>query len=172
VDARIIGESTSRFRLGAGAQLFVPNGHRADYDTAGSFRAMGRVLVAGDEGRFTYAGQLGVHVRPLDDSPAPGSPHGSELLFGAAGGVRLPAGQGRGMVVVVGPEVFGATALRAVFGSGSTALEALLTGRIEGTGDSGPQLRVKLGAGGGLNPQFGAPEWRVVCGLEAFGHVR
>jgi hypothetical protein len=168
VDVRLLGEATSAFRLGAGVQLIVPNGNRSDYDTDGTWRAMARGLFAGDVGWFTYAGQLGVHLRPLDDSPTPGSPQGSELLFGVAGGVKLPLGEGS--QVVVGPEVYGESAFRSFLGGSSTGLEALLTSRIEGTGDDGQQLRVKLGSGGGLNPQFGAPEWRFVIGFEVFDH--
>ena len=126
-------------------------------------------LVAGDVGLFTYAGQLGVHVRPLDDSPSPGSPRGSELLFGVAAGARLPVGIGQA-VVVVGPEIYGETALRSALSTTATGVEGLLTGRLEGTADDGPQLRLKLGAGGGLDPHFGAPEWRVVLGVELFDH--
>ena len=32
----------------------------------------------------------------------------------------------------------------------------------------GQQLRLRLGAGGGINPDFGAPEWRVVVTIETF----
>lgn len=167
VDVRILGSPGGPFRLGAGAQLFIPNGNRADYDSDDTFRAMLRLLFAGDAGLFTYAGQLGVHLRPLDDSPVPGSPEGSELLFGVAAGVRLPAGT---WAFVVGPEVYGATAFRSFFASSSTALEGLLSLRLEGTGTQGPQLRFKLGAGGGLNAQFGAPEWRAVLAMELFDY--
>jgi hypothetical protein len=169
-DARLLGDATSRFRLGAGVQLFAPNGRRQDYVTDGSYRAMGRLLVAGDVGRFTYAGHLGVHVRPLDDSPTPGSPQGSELLFGVAAGGRFPVGSGV-TALVVGPEVFGATALRSALTTQGTALESLLTARIEGTADRGAQVRVRLGAGPGLVPHLGAPEWRVVFGIEVFDHA-
>lgn len=178
-DARILGDERSAFRLGAGAQLFVPNGNtcwvdttganRCDYDTDGTYRAMGRLLFAGDVGAFTYAGQVGIHIRPRDDAPVPG-PQGSELLFGAAGGARLSA-SGR-TALVIGPEVYGASALRSLFGTTSTALEGLLTARVEGTADDGPQLRFKLGPGVGLDQHFGAPEWRVVVGVEVFDHVR
>jgi hypothetical protein len=174
LDARVIGRASSSFRLGVGAQLFVPNGLRsytdvnqnyhASYDTDGSYRAMGRVLFAGDVGVFTYAGHAGVHVRPLDDSPTPGSPQGSELLFGAAAGARFPVFGNH--AIVVGPEIYGATAFRAFMQSTGTALEALFTGRLEGTADDGPQLRFKLGMGAGLNPHFGAPGWRLVFGIE------
>jgi hypothetical protein len=166
-DARLLGAATDRFRLGLGLQLYVPNGDRADYHTDGSYREMGRVLVAGDVGQFTYAGHVGVHIRPLDDSPTPESPRGSELLFGAAGGLRSPV-FGGGTALVVGPEVYGASAFRSLFASSATALEALLSGRIEGTGSDGPQLRVRLGTGAALNPHFGAPDWRIVFGIEVF----
>lgn len=169
-DVRLLGAATSSFRLGAGVQLFVPNGNRSDYVSDGTYRAMGRVLFAGDAGLFTYAGQIGVHVRPLDDSPTPGSPQGSELLFGAAAGVRLPM-KGRGSTAfIVGPEIYGATAFRSLFGTTTMALEGLLTGRFEGTADDGPQGRVKVGAGAGLNHHFGAPDWRLVFAIEVFNH--
>jgi hypothetical protein len=131
-----------------------------------------RVLVAGDTQRFTYAAQLGVHIRPLDDAPTPGSPRGSELLFGAAAGARLPVGHAGNWRAVVGPEIYGATALRSFFCGQATALEGLLSGRLEGTRSNRAQWRFKLGIGAGLNHQFGAAEWRIVGGVELFGqHV-
>ena len=169
-DARILGDARGAFRVGAGVQLFVPNGNRADYDTDGTYRAMGRVLVAGDVGAFTYAGQLGVHVRPLDDAPAAGSPHGSEMIFGAAAGVRIRACSTGTTAFVVGPELYGATAFRSFLAPDGTALEGLLSGRLEGTADDGPQVRVKLGTGVGLNHRFGAAEWRLVFAIELFDH--
>ncbi|MCL2723313.1 MAG: hypothetical protein FWD69_02655 [Polyangiaceae bacterium] len=166
-DARLVGSETSPFRLGAGIQLLAPNGERENYETDGTYRVMGRVLFAGDQGLFTYAGHLGVHVRPLNDAPTPESPRGSELLFAAGGGVRLPVG-GTSHVLVIGPEIFGASAFRALFGGETTALEGLLSGRLEGTASDGPQLRFKLGAGAGIDPRFGAPDFRMVFGIEVF----
>jgi hypothetical protein len=174
LDVRIVGDSRGPFRLGAGAQLFVPsaNENRSEYVTDGQPRAMFRALFAGDAGAFTYAGHVGVHVRPIDDTPAPASARGSELLFGAAAGARLPLSLGApgGTALVVGPEVFGASAFSSFFDTEATALEALLSARVEGTGDDGAQIRLKLGGGGGLNDHFGAPEWRVVFGIELFDH--
>ena len=167
-DARILGQPGGRFRLGAGAQLIIPNGRRADYDTDDTFRGMIRALFAGDVGRFTYAGQFGAHIRPLDDSPIPGSPRGSELLFGAAGGAKLPVGRGADWAIVVGPEIYGATAFHSFFSEGGTALEGLVSGRLEGTRVNSVQMRFKLGVGAGINRQFGAPEWRAVVGIEMF----
>ena len=178
LDGRILGGPKDPFRLGFGAQLFAPNvrpscpdasTNRCDYNTDATWRAMLRVLFAGDVGRWSYAGQLGVHVRPLDDAPIPGSPRGSELLFGVAGGPRFPVGDG-GTVLVIGPEIYGETAFESFLGKDTTGVEGLLTGRIEGTADDGGQVRVKLGAGAGLDQHFGAPEWRVVVGVELFDH--
>ncbi|MDB4967803.1 MAG: outer membrane protein OmpA [Myxococcales bacterium] len=172
VDVRIFGAAKARFRLGAGAQLFVPNGDRADYYTDDTFRGMVRLLFAGDVGLFSYAGQLGVHIRPLDDSATPGSPKGSELLFGVAAGVRLPVAARRSLAVVVGPELFLATAFRSFFGTNGTALECLLSGRLEGTRDDRLQWRLKLGVGAGLTERFSVPEIRVIAGIEVFNHNR
>jgi hypothetical protein len=167
-DARVLGEPDAPFRLGVGVQLYVPSGTRGDYDTDSYVRAMARVLAAGDLAGLTYAAQLGVHVRPLDDSPTPGSPQGSELLFGAALGKRFLLGEGGKTALVVGPEVFGQTAFRSFFGTSSTGLEGLLTGRLEGTGLDGEQAQVKLGVGAGLDPRFGTPEWRFVLAFTLF----
>ena len=128
---------------------------------------MVRALFAGDVGRFTYAGQLGVHVRPLDDAPTPGSPRGSELLFGVAGG-REAARAAQRWNFVVGPEIYGATAFRSFFGATGTAWKGSSPVGSNETGAGKPQLRVKLGVGGGLNPHFGAPEWRLVFAIEVF----
>ena len=59
-DARLLGVPGAALRLGAGAQLIFPAGSRADYDSDARYRAMFRLLAAGDSGAFTYAGQVGV----------------------------------------------------------------------------------------------------------------
>jgi hypothetical protein len=169
-DARLLGDPKGPFRLGVGAQLYVPSGDRSDYVTDGTYRGMLRVLAAGNASLFSYAGQIGVHIRPLDDAPTPESPQGSELLFGVAGGPRLPLDATGATVVVVGPEVYGATAFKSFLGKTTTAVEGLLTARAEGTADDGRQLQVKLGVGGGLDPNFGAPEWRFAIAITLFDH--
>ncbi|AKV04421.1 outer membrane protein OmpA [Labilithrix luteola] len=178
-DARIVGDHASSFRMGLGAQFWIPGGSpgslRENYlsdgppsDSLGAYNAMARVLFAGDIGLLTYAGHLGFHLRPLDDSPTPESPRGSEGLFGAAAGVKVSPWAGQRVRLVLGPEVFGTTALRSFLGAHTTGIEALATVRIEGTSDDAPQLRFRVGAGGGLDPHFGAPESRVVLGIELF----
>ena len=168
-EVRMAGEPGGPLRLGADARLYLPNGRRADYDSDGTFRAMLRALVAGDVGRLAYAGQLGVHIRPLDDSSTPGSPRGSELVFGLAAGSRLPVGAYSSWALVVGPELFGATALRSWFSADDTAIEGLMSGRIEITRADQMRVGIGLGAGGGLDRHFGAPDWRLVVGVDVRG---
>lgn len=169
-DTRLLGNAGSRLRLGASAQLFLPNDSRANYDTDDRIRAMGRLLFAGDEGIFTYAGQAGLHIRPLNDYPIPGNPQGNEFLFGIAGGVKIPVGSAKRLVV--GPEIYGATAIRSFMQPATTDKEWLISTRLESMGNNGRQARVKLGVGGGINPQFGAPKLRVVLAVEFFGWTK
>jgi hypothetical protein len=164
-DARLLGDATSPLRLGAGAQLFLPEGARFEYDSDGTPRAMVRAHLAGDAATLSYAAQLGVHVRPLDDFPAPGSPQGSELLYAAAAGTRFPISGGAN-AILVGGEIYGESAFRSFLQKSGTDLEALITSRFEGILAGGPLFRVKLGVGGGILARFGAPEWRVVWGIE------
>jgi hypothetical protein len=166
VDARLLGKPGGLLRLGAGAQLIFPSGDRADYVTDARYRGMFRFLMDGDAGAFRYAGQFGAHLRSLNDAPAPGSPNGSEFLYGISGG-RSFAGPS-GWAFIVGPEVFAETAFRSFF-SEETGTEALLTGRLEQTGTE-RNLRIKLGVGHALVQNFGAAQWRIVFGVELFGH--
>jgi hypothetical protein len=168
VDTRLLGDPTGAFRLGLGVRLWIPSGKTEEYVTDGTYRGMVRVLFAGDVRWLTYAGHVGVHIRPRDDGGVPGAPRGSELLFGAAAGARFLVGEASR--AVVGPELYGATALDGFFKSEATSAEALLSARYEGTGNTGAQLRIKLGAGLGLGSQFGTPSWRVVFAIEMFTH--
>jgi hypothetical protein len=166
-NVRLFGEPGNVLRLGLGAELIFPAGDRVDYVTDGTFRGMFRLLAAGDAGRFSYAGHVGVHVRPLDQPAVPGGPYGNEFLFGASAGRRFPINSG--WSVVAGPEIFGETAFHSSFG-GQTGVEGLLTGRLERVSD-GPHLRFKLGIGHGIVHNFGAPQWRTVFGVELFGQA-
>lgn len=166
-DALLYGKPGSRLRLGAGAQLIFPSGNRADYVTDGRYRAMFRLLAAGDVGRFAYAGQFGLHLRPVEGGIPPGGPNGNELLFGAGVGRRFNVRSG--WDAVIGPEFFGVSAVHSNY-SGQTGFEGLLTGRLERTGDK-PHLRFKLGIGHGLVQNFGAPQWRVLVAVELVNKV-
>jgi hypothetical protein len=167
LNVRLLGEPGGLLRIGVGAQLLFPAGDRADYVTDGTYRGMFRLLAAGDAGRFSYAGHIGIHVRPLNEFPVPDSPRGNEFLFGASAGRRFNINSG--WAVVAGPEIYGETAFHAPSG-GLTGVEGLLTGRLERVSD-GPHLRFKLGIGHGIVQNFGAPQWRTVFGVELFGQA-
>lgn len=167
-DVRLLGKPASLLRLGVGAQLIFPSGDRAAYVTDRRYRGMFRFLTAGDAGPFSYAGQVGMHIRPNNHSIALGGPNGDELLVGVSAGRRLSARNG--WAVIVGPEVYGETAVRS-FSNARTGVEGLLTGRLEGTGDRS-HLRIKMGFGHGLVQHFGAPEWRVLFSVELVGQRR
>jgi hypothetical protein len=166
-DARILGTPGGPFRLGLSTQIIIPAGQRSEYMTDGTFRAMNRVQFAGEGKGFAYAAHAGVHFRTLDER-APGSPRGPELLFGLAAGPKLSLGS---VALIAGPEIYGVSALRALFGSHTTGIEALLSGRLESTGERGAQWRVKLGAGAGLMSEFGVPDYRMLFVVEMFGRA-
>lgn len=171
LDARLFGALQAPLRLGLSAQLWVPSGERSLYGTDGTLRAMFRALFAGELGMLTYAGHLGVHVRPLDESPAPGTPRGSELLFGVAAGSRFTVSRASAVSAVVGPELWGATAFGDLFGQYTSSVEALLGVRIERTDADGAHTLVKLGFGEGIHAQLGAPAWRAVLAVELHDRV-
>jgi hypothetical protein len=168
-EARLLGDARDAFRLGLGVQLYIPSGVRTDYVTDATARAMGRLLVAGDFGAWSYAGQVGLHYRPDGNVPGADATNSIELLFGGAIGRRIPVGWMGSSDLVIGPEVFGETSLTQVGPTANTGVEALLSARLEETGADHPHLRVKLGVGAGLDPHFGAPQWRAVLSIEGFG---
>lgn len=127
-DVRPFGQPGSSLRLGAGAQLIFPAGYRADYVSDARYRGMFRFLAAGDSGSFSYAGQVGIHLRPLNDAPAPGSPNGDEFLFGGSAGRRFSIRSG--WTVMVGPEIFGESAFNSFFEAQRTGVEGLMTGDL------------------------------------------
>ena len=158
-DARLVGSARDPFRLGIGAQIYFPNGTRADWVSDETMRAMFRLLFAGDFGKFTWAAHAGLHLRTQFEGP--------EFLFGAAAGVRLPLGEAKRWAFVVGPEIFGETALR----HSATGVEGLLSMRVEGLAEDAPHLRFKLGFGPGFDPSFGTPSFRLVFSVELFAHA-
>ena len=84
--------------------------------------------------------------------PTPGGPRGSELLFGVAGGAKLPVGRAEtGSPSSVPRSTARRRSSRSSAGT-APRVEGLLSGRLEGTRDNKAQLRVKLGFGAGLNP--------------------
>jgi hypothetical protein len=167
-DARLLGDAHDPFRMGLGAQIFFPNGTRADYVSDETMRAMFRLLFAGDIGKFTWAAHAGLHLRTQAAGP--------EFLFGAAVGVRLPIAEKR-WAFVVGPEIYGEAALHpsesasTTFGGSTVGAEGLLSMRLERLAEDAPHLRFKLGFGPGFDPSFGSPSFRLVFSIELFAHT-
>jgi hypothetical protein len=167
LEARLVGDAAAPFRLGLSAELLAPSGDRSDYVTDGTLRGIVRALAAGQRDWLEVAGSVGTHLR-WRNQPAPGGPRGSELLFGIAAGARIDPQRAPAIRIVVGPELFGETAWRSAFSWQTTGIEAMLTGRIQWTTPA-RRVRAKLGAGGGIDPNFGAPVFRMALSVEMEG---
>jgi hypothetical protein len=167
LDTRFLGAPDSAIRLGFGAVLSVPSGSGtpSQYITDGDYEAQFRLLAAGNYGLLEYAAHVGVHVRSVNDPATPGSPLGSELLWGLAIGPRVPIGSS-GWTFSIGPELFSGSAFKALYASRATSLEWLSTARIKGRLDHDMGLQIKLGYGAGLMSHLGTPESRVLLGVE------
>ncbi len=177
LDARLWGDVNGPLRFGFSGQLFVPSGERATYVTDGKFRSLLRAQWAGNWGIFDHAGFAGLHIRPRDDaatlgSSAFGGPRASELVFGLGVAPQFDLCASGTTRVGFGPELFGETAFKDAFGKYTTALETLLSAQLTHIDDHGALVRFKVGAGPGINAQFGAPAWRMVLGLEISDRVR
>lgn len=166
-DIRLFGKPGDRLRLGASAQLIFPSGNRSDYDTDGTYRGILRFLAAGDSGPFSYAGQLGLQARSLNNLSVLGGPDGNEFLFGASGGRKFAVSNKWSLVL--GPEVFGESAFNSFYALQQTGVEGLLTTRLEHSDKR--RVRLKVGIGHGIVQHFGAPEWRIIVGVEVSGET-
>jgi OmpA-OmpF porin, OOP family len=158
-DLRLAGTYGDPFTLAIGARVYVPTGQRDNYTGDGSVRIDGRLEAAGDLGVFTYAARAGAEYRGLDDTLA-GTPLGSQVLFGAAMGLRLA-----NRAFVIGPEVYGSTnvgASGAFFAKTSTPVDAILGAHLTFLRD----FRIGAGGGTGLTRGLGSPEVRWLASLE------
>jgi OOP family OmpA-OmpF porin len=156
-DARILGQAGDRFRLAVGARAWMPTGARAGYSGDGKFRIAPQLLLAGDVGRFSYAGRLGYTWRQRETRLGEVTV-GSTADFGVALGYSFLDGR-----LVVGPELFGSTraSRREFFDGNDTPLEILLGAQYRGDG-----FRASLGVSKGLTQGMGTPTFRVLGGVE------
>lgn len=155
-DARVFGNHGDVVTGAVGVQLWTPTGSPVQYTSDGEVRLRGRAMIAGDVARvFTYAAQLGVGWRARSEHVAGGA-IGSELGFALSAGARLADRR-----LIVGPEVFGTTALSDPFSRLSTPLEALL-GAHYGLRD----VRLGAGVGTALTRGQGAPALRALLSVE------
>ncbi len=158
-DARLVGELNDPFTMAIGLQVYLPTGSRSDYTGDGKVRLLPRLLGAGEIGPFVYAAKLGVQYRALDDTFA-GSPIGTEVIYGAAAGIRTSDEK-----IVVGPELYGSTVVTsgdAFFKKLTTPLELVLGGHFT----LGDEFRLGAGIGPGLTRGFGTPQLRVLASIE------
>jgi OmpA-OmpF porin, OOP family len=158
-DVRIVGAYGDPITFAGGLQLFAPTGSQSSYTGDGAVRALPRVMVAGDVGMFTYAGQINFDWRANHDAFA-GSPRGSEFGFALAGGLRAVDNR-----LVVGPELYGSTVVTegdAFFARRTTPFELILGGHYL----VAKQVRVGAGFGPGLTRAFGTPKLRVLASVE------
>lgn len=164
-DVRIVGEYGDAATLAAGVQVFLPTGQQDSFAGDEKVRVMPRLMLAGDTGMLTYAARVGFHYRGLQDDFA-GEPFGSELVFGAAAGVRALDGK-----LVVGPEVFGSTVVSdggdGAFDKKTTPLEVIVGGKYK----VAPDWKVGAAVGPGLTRGVGAPEVRVLASVEWFPEI-
>ncbi|MBX3129887.1 MAG: OmpA family protein [Polyangiaceae bacterium] len=164
-DARLLGEYRSAFSLAFGVQAHLPTGDREAFTSDGKVRITPRLAAAGEVGGFAYAARAGFNYRAQSDDFA-GDPFGSEMLFGAAAGLRVADGK-----LLLGPEVYGSTVVSdggdGMFKRRTTPLEVLIGGHYT-AGD----VRFGLGAGPGLTRGAGAPQFRVLASLEYFPAVK
>jgi outer membrane protein OmpA-like peptidoglycan-associated protein len=160
VDFRLLGEPGEAFTAAAGVRFHLPTGNQAAFASDGSLRVVPQLQVAGDIGSFVYAASTGVQIRThggdfVDEST------GSELLVGAAAGLRLLDRR-----LVVGPEIYGSTVV-ADGGGGflartSSPFEVVLGAHYDVARD----VRVGLGVGPGISQGLGAPKVRWLASVE------
>ncbi|MBX3227610.1 MAG: OmpA family protein [Labilithrix sp.] len=155
-DVKLAGEYRSAFSLAAGVNLWIPTATEGSYSSEGSARFSPHLIAAGEVGVFVYSVRAGFMYRARTE-PYAGSELGSEITFGGAAGLRLLDGK-----MVVGPELYGSTIGKDFFGRKATPVEGLLGTHVHLT-DS---FRIAGGVAMGFTRGFGAPETRLLFGLE------
>jgi outer membrane protein OmpA-like peptidoglycan-associated protein len=158
-DLRLAGRYGDPFRLGVGIQVFAPIGSRSNFTGDDRIRILPHLNVAGDAGVFAYAVQAGFQYRVLDDAYA-GTSLGSQITFGASVGLQT-----LDKVVLVGPEVYGATTVTKgdqIFKTLATPLEGILGAHFK----IASSVRLAVGGGGGLTRGLGAPAARALATIE------
>jgi OmpA-OmpF porin, OOP family len=157
---RLFGNSGEPLRGAVGLLLHFPTGRQEMYVSDGKMRAEPRFELAGDVGALTYAGRLGVNLRPRNEDYL-NYPFGSQLTFGAAAGVRILDKK-----LVVGPELYGSTVI-SDGGDGFmkrrvTPVDLLMGGHYAPV----DAWKFGLGAGPGLTRGWGSPDYRIVASIE------
>lgn len=153
---RLLGKYREPFSLGFGVQVFLPTGERSSFTGNGTVKVVPRLVAAGEISQFVYSAQAGLGLSPRREGWVNPSP-GQSLGFVLAAGVR-PIER-----LVIGPELWGETILSdsRFLKRTSTPLELLL-----GAHYAAGEFNLGAGAGAGLTRGYGAPQVRVVLGVE------
>lgn len=156
-DLRLFGVYGDPLTLAMGAQLFLASGSREAFTGDGTVRFAPHLAVAGQAGPVEYALRATFHYRTQEQAVA-GVRMGSELGIAAAVGVSAFR-----RVLLVGPELFGATVIEGdrAFERASTPLELLFGVHLRPR-----HFRFGVAAGPGLTRAVGTPDLRVVARLE------
>jgi hypothetical protein len=158
-DARVLGVYGDPLTLALGVQVHLPSGRRESYTGDETFRFHPRAIAAGEFGPLAYSAHAGIEYRPFD-APFAGSSLGSQIVFGAAGGVKALAKR-----LVLGPEVYGSTVVggdEGPFKTRNSPFEALFGAHYTFFGE----WRAGAAAGPGLSRGYGTPAFRLVASIE------
>jgi hypothetical protein len=154
---RLYSRRDGAFVGALGAQLFLPTGDTKAFSSDGGVRFWPQLLAAGRRDRLTWAGRLGVHIRPQHACNCDLSP-GSELTAGAGGAWQFVPRFSAGAELYLASAIAGGPfASRA-----GTALEMMLAAHAV----VAPRWNVSLGVAPGLTDGAGTPVARVVAGVQ------
>ena len=163
MDVRAYGRYGDPFTIAIGAQFFMPMGSADLYTGDEKPHGIGRVLVSGETGMWVYSASLGFHARALHTTYA-GQRIGDELMFGAAGGVRLLDRK-----LLIGPEMYMSRETsypKEFFPGEATPIEIILGGHYTFLQD----FRAGLGMGPGFGTAYGSPDFRVLGSFDWAPH--
>jgi len=156
-DVRLYGRSGGAFIGALGAQLFLPTGDTKAFSSDGGLRFWPQLMAAGRRERLTWAGRLGVHIRPQHKCGCDLSP-GSELTAGLGGGWRFVPRFAAGAELYLASAIAGGP-----FGSrAGTSLEMMVAGHFA----LAPRWNASVGVAPGLTDGAGTPAARVVGALQ------
>ncbi|MFO0663606.1 MAG: OmpA family protein [Polyangiaceae bacterium] len=158
LDFRLFGDYDGPFRLAVGSQFWLPTGKQVNYTGDEEFRFSPRIMVAGDVSAFVYAARVSFNYRPERSYGSDAAPtFGSEIGFAASAGVKA------GKRFVIGPEVWGSTAVIGdLRGKMATPVEGALGAHYTIPGD----IRLGAGVGTGFNGGYGSPQVRALFNVE------
>ena len=156
-DFLLFGAYGDPLRGAVGARVFVPTGSRALMTGDGTVRVAPHFLLAGDYAGFVYAAKLGFAYRPFDGT-FEGRPLGSEVIFSAAGGVKVNDR------FVFGPELHGSPQVTKddPLRTRNTPLELLIGAHLS----LGDDAQVGTAIGPGLTRGDGSPSMRVLIAFD------